>query len=76
MVTEETRRRIWRLVRLTTGWALLALGVVGLFLPFLQGFLLIASGLAILSTESRWAKDLLERITAWRRRLRKGGDSG
>ena len=76
MVSEETRRRIWRLVRLTTGWALLVLGVIGLFLPFLQGILLIASGLAILSTESRWAKNLLERLRGWRHRLRRGGDGG
>ena len=76
MVSEQTKRRIWRIVRLTTGWALLGLGVIGLFLPFLQGILLIASGLAILSTESRWAKDILDRFAAWRHRLGKRRDNG
>ena len=68
--TSETKRVVWRLVRLTTGWSLLVLGIIGLFLPVLQGILFIASGLAILSTESAWAKRLLERISEWRKRRR------
>ena len=56
----------WRVFRIISGWLLIILGVIGLFLPFLQGILFLFSGLALLSTESRWAKDLLNRLKAWR----------
>jgi hypothetical protein len=62
----STRKLVWRLVRLSAGWALLVLGIIGLFLPFLQGLLFIASGLALLSTDLPWAKRLLERFSRWR----------
>ncbi|MCI0658738.1 MAG: PGPGW domain-containing protein [Acidobacteria bacterium] len=62
----STRKLVWRLVRLSAGWALLVLGIIGLFLPFLQGLLFIASGLALLSTDLPWAKKLLERFSRWR----------
>lgn len=42
-----------------SGWFLLILGVAGLFLPFLQGVLLLAAGLLILSSEYRWAQKAL-----------------
>lgn len=42
------------------GVALLLVGVVGLVVPFLPGWLLIISGLALLSTEYVWAKRLTE----------------
>jgi hypothetical protein len=56
----------WRLFRIISGWILIILGVIGLFLPFLQGILFLASGLALLSTESRWAKNLMDRLKSWR----------
>jgi uncharacterized membrane protein YbaN (DUF454 family) len=65
-------RLLWRIIRLAAGWTLLLLGVIGLFLPVLQGILFIASGLALLSTESQWARRLLERLKSWRRRGRVG----
>jgi uncharacterized protein len=49
---------------LILGWFLVGLGVVGLFLPFLQGVLFIMIGLAILSSRSTKIKrlfDLLEK---------------
>ena len=58
----------WRIFRLVAGWTLVAVGVVGLFLPVLQGFLLIISGLAVLSTESPWARRLLDRLKSLRKR--------
>jgi len=58
---------LWRAVRLGTGWALLLLGIAGLFLPLIPGILFLASGLAVLSGESRWARRILERIRSWRR---------
>jgi len=70
MLGKEGRRIAWRVIRLSAGWTLLVLGVIGLFLPVLQGILFIASGLAVLSTESRWARALLEKISAWRKARR------
>jgi hypothetical protein len=44
--------------------ALRSLGIVGLFLPFLQGILFIVMGLSLLSTESPRAKAWMERLQA------------
>jgi uncharacterized membrane protein YbaN (DUF454 family) len=44
------------------GWSFILLGIVGLFLPILQGILFLLIGLLVLSKESRFAKDLLHRI--------------
>jgi uncharacterized membrane protein YbaN (DUF454 family) len=41
---------------LAAGWALLPLGVVGLFLPILPGVLFLIIGLSILSVEYEWAR--------------------
>ena len=51
-----------RIARLISGWALLLLGVVGLFLPILQGSLFLLAGLLILSREHPWAHKVLERL--------------
>jgi uncharacterized protein len=47
---------------LIIGWAFIVVGIIGLFLPILQGVLFIMIGLIILSTEYHWAKRLLDRI--------------
>lgn len=44
------------------GWIFLVLGVVGLFLPVLQGILFMMIGLAILSTEYAWAHRWLTKL--------------
>lgn len=60
LVAKQTRRgRLKRLAVIIAGWIVLALGVVGLFLPFLQGFLFILIGLVILSKEYHWAGNLV-----------------
>jgi len=41
--------------RKAAGWGLLSLGVVGLVLPFLQGFLFLALGLFVLRHQYLWA---------------------
>ncbi|HHQ47719.1 MAG TPA: hypothetical protein ENK19_02415 [Acidobacteria bacterium] len=69
---EATVSSIWsRWLRLAMGWALVALGVVGLFVPILQGVLLISLGLVILSKESpalrRLGRRLGDRFPALRR---------
>jgi uncharacterized membrane protein YbaN (DUF454 family) len=54
-------QQIRRVVTLVVGWTLIAIGVVGLFLPFLQGILLILLGLYLLSRESELARRWFER---------------
>jgi len=49
---------------LLLGWTLIVLGVLGLFLPVLQGVLFLALGLYVLSRESKWARHLFERLRA------------
>ncbi len=64
------------------GWCFIVLGILGLFLPILQGILFILIGLAILSSRSETIRRLLkhfeerypqyhEKIEVWRERLRK-----
>ena len=47
---------------LITGWFFVILGILGLFLPVLQGILFIMIGLAILSTSSELVQRLLRRF--------------
>lgn len=56
--------RAARLTKIVLGWFFLVLGVLGLFLPILQGALFLAIGLAILATEQVWA----HRLLTWLRR--------
>lgn len=51
-----------RLLKLILGWSFMVLGVLGLFLPILQGVLFLAIGLVILSQEQPWAHRLMSRI--------------
>jgi len=53
-----------RLLMLGLGYGLLGLGVLGLFLPILQGFLFLAIGLVILSRHAPWAERLLLKLKA------------
>ena len=43
--------------RKVLGWSLLVLGVIGLVLPFLQGFLFLALGVYVLRDQHIWAAD-------------------
>ena len=52
------------------GLSLIALGLVGLFLPVLQGVLFILAGLAILSSHSPLALRILDALKARLRRVR------
>jgi uncharacterized protein len=45
---------------LIAGWIFLVLGILGLFLPILQGVLFILIGLAILSSRSKMIQRLLK----------------
>ena len=53
-----------RISRIILGILCLILGVIGLFVPFLQGILFIGIGLTLLSSESDRARRLLEWLRA------------
>lgn len=55
-------RHVKRVLILIVGWGFLLLGIVGLFLPILQGVLFILIGLIILSSEYVWAHHLLTKL--------------
>jgi len=73
---------IKRIGLLILGWFFIVLGILGLFLPILQGIVFILIGLTILSSRSERIKRLMkyleerypryhEKIEVWRERLRK-----
>ncbi len=53
-----------RIAILALGWAFILFGIVGLFLPVLQGILFLLIGLALLSIESATARRILARLRA------------
>jgi uncharacterized membrane protein YbaN (DUF454 family) len=66
---------------LILGWFFIVLGILGLFLPILQGVLFILIGLAILSTRSEIIKRFLkhleerypdhhERVEIWKEKIK------
>ena len=72
---------IKRIGLLIVGWFFIVLGILGLFLPILQGVLFILIGLAILSTRSEIIKRFLkhleeryphhhERVEIWKEKIR------
>ncbi len=52
------------------GLVLIAIGLVGFFVPILQGWLFVLAGLAVLSSHSRYAKALLEKIKGVGRKVK------
>ena len=52
----------FRIGAFVLGLMLILLGIVGLFLPFLQGFLLIALGLSVMSLVSPGVADCVKRL--------------
>lgn len=52
-------RLVKRVVKLVLGWAFVLLGIVGIFLPILQGILFLVIGLSLLSSESKTARKIL-----------------
>ena len=53
---------VWRGVKITLGLILLPLGVVGLFLPFLQGVLFLLVAVALLASEVPFVARLRNRV--------------
>jgi uncharacterized membrane protein YbaN (DUF454 family) len=54
--------RTKKVVVLVLGWTFVLLGILGLFLPVLQGILFLLIGLFILSSEYVWAHRLLGKL--------------
>ena len=54
-----SRTRLKVILWQALGYAFLVLGVLGTFLPILQGFLFLAIGLIILARHAPWAERLL-----------------
>lgn len=74
MTRQTPSGRYWKIARVVLGWTLIVLGIIGLFLPFLQGIVLIVSGLALLSKDRPWARRWLDTVKGWVRRERKQGE--
>jgi hypothetical protein len=68
------RFRLWRALRIASGFFLLVLGVIGLFLPILQGVLMILAGLAVLGKDLPWSRAITDRLAAFVKR-RASGDT-
>ena len=51
-----------RYIVLGLGWFFVALGVLGIILPVLQGILFLLIGFILLSRESAWAQRQLEKL--------------
>lgn len=58
----RTMLKRWAII--IAGWIFILLGIVGLFLPILQGVLFLLVGLILLSTEYVWAHRLLGKVRA------------
>ncbi|MFB3815813.1 MAG: PGPGW domain-containing protein [Terriglobales bacterium] len=56
------KRAVKKALVLVVGWLFIIVGVIGLFVPVLQGVLFLLIGLAILSSEYVWAHNLLQRL--------------
>lgn len=58
----DGRHSMIKIIMQVLGYGFLTLGVLGLFLPVLQGILFLAIGLILLSRSAGWASRLLDRI--------------
>jgi hypothetical protein len=64
MTSREPKSHVWRVVKIVLGVALLPLGIVGLFLPFLQGVLFLLAAFALLASEIPFVARFRDRIRA------------
>ena len=62
MLGDCVQTRAKKAILLVFGWGFILLGVIGLFVPILQGVLFLLIGLLILSSEYVWAHRLLSKI--------------
>lgn len=62
--------RVRKAVDWTVGLALIGFGIVGGFLPVVQGWVFVVAGLAVLSSHSAFAKRVNDRLKSGVRRVR------
>ncbi|CAN5798465.1 hypothetical protein BH23ACT5_BH23ACT5_24490 [soil metagenome] len=72
MGDSSTNNPIKRLARITAGGVLVVVGLVGLVMPVMPGWLFIIPGLTLWSSEFRWAARLRQRTVTFVRRHRGG----
>jgi len=81
MKTQKSMNQFKKTALVIIGWIFIGLGILGLFLPILQGTLFIMIGLAILSSRSESVRRFLkhieeryprhhERMEHWREKIR------
>lgn len=62
----KSRHPLWRTARIVLGIALIPVGIVGLFVPVLQGVLLLLLAFALLASEiplvAKWREQLYRRF--------------
>ncbi len=58
------------------GWVLVALGVIGLIMPIMPGWVFLIPGLVILSDYFPWARRLLDWARRTKTKHQDGADTG
>lgn len=63
------KHKRWRIVKRIIGVILIVTGIVGIFLPFIQGLLLVAVGIYLVGNHKliNWLK---QNIVLWKRQLK------
>jgi uncharacterized membrane protein YbaN (DUF454 family) len=69
MSASPSRTRV--VVDWIVGLTLVLVGIIGGFIPILQGWVFVLAGLAVLSSHSRWARAILNSLKAAGRKLRR-----
>lgn len=72
---KKPKSLVVKVIAITSGSALILFGIAGLFLPILQGWLMIIAGLAVLSPYSRRARRIMNYLKE-KLRIRKKGQGG
>ena len=60
-------------LRILSGFGLVLLGIVGLILPVMPGWLFLVPGLIILSDHFVWARRLLDKAKLYLEKLKRAG---
>ena len=69
----ETSPSLREKLKILSGFGLVALGIVGLIVPVLPGWIFLIPGLVILSDHFVWARRLLDRAKVYLDKLKKAG---
>ena len=67
---KRTESEIWKIIKKVLGVIFILVGIIGLFLPILQGILLILIGLALFNNENIH-KYILRKLKKFKKRKKK-----